>query len=116
MSDWPTPGGTVVRAVHPDIGSPMRTACRGHLYMTMNSALPVDHNRSECRYVQSAECLVCGYVTPQIDADFFVAAGDDDIDDCVRLIDQIIDRLHQSRARIAGLKTTTSTFLLPADL
>lgn len=116
MTDWPTPGGTVVRAVHPDLGSPMRTACRGHLYLTMNSATPVDHNRSECRYVQAAECLVCGYVTPQLDADFFVAATDDDIDDCLNLIDRIVERLGQSRERINGLRTMKVDFLLPADL
>jgi hypothetical protein len=116
MTGWPTPGGTVVRAVHPELGCPMRASCKGHLYITMNSAVPVDHNRSECRYVQAAECLVCGYVAPQLDADFFTAATDDDIDDCLAMIQRMMEDLRARYQKISGLKFYGEKFLLPADL
>ena len=116
MSGWPVPGGTVVRAVHPDIGCPMRASCKGHLYITLNSAVPVDQNRSECRYVQSAECLVCGYTSPQLDADFFTEATDDDIDECLVMIDRLIEDLRARYMNISGLKFHGEKFLLPADL
>lgn len=113
---WPCPAGTVVRAVHPELGFPMRQACRGHLFQTMNSATQVEASYSECRYVQSVMCLVCGYTTAQLDADWFQIATDDDIQDCVYYVSQIIEHLKERRENLLTLTTRSEPFLLPVDL
>jgi hypothetical protein len=94
----------------------MRSQCKGHLYQTMNTAIPVDENRSECRYVQVAKCLVCGYLTPQVDADFFVEATQDDIVACLAMLEAWMDDLKERYRSIAELKFYGEKFLLPADL
>jgi hypothetical protein len=94
----------------------MRSACKGHLYITMNTAIPVDAKRSECRYVQTAKCLVCGYLTAEVDADFFVEATPDDIEDCLTMISQMMEDLQECYRSISELKFRGEKFLLPADL
>jgi hypothetical protein len=116
MSTWPCPAGTVVRAVHPELDIPIRTACRGHLFQTMNSAVPVESSYSECRYVQVVTCLVCGYITAQLDADWFHEATDDDIGDCIYYVEQIIEHLKERRENLVKLSSKTPAFTLPADL
>jgi hypothetical protein len=113
---WPCPAGMVVRGVHPELGIPMRQACRGHLFLTMNSPVPVEASYSECRYVQAASCLVCGYVTANLDADWFVEATEDDIYDCIHYVDRIIDHLKERRENLSTFVNKAPTFLLPVDL
>jgi hypothetical protein len=112
----PCPAGTVVRAVHPELGIPMRQACRGHLFRIMNSAVPVEASYSECRFIQAATCLVCGYVTANLDADWFVEATEEDINDCIRYVDQIINHLKDKREHLVTLTDKAPTFILPGDL
>lgn len=113
MSEWPHPAGTVVKAEHPEIGCPMVSGCKGHLFVLLNSPTPVDFG---CGWMQASHCLVCGYDTANVDADFFHEATDDDIAECIMFIRAQIDRLEDAALDLVQRRVPTPTFALPIDL
>ena len=117
MTTWkPVPGGTVVRAVHPDLDVALVSACRDHVFETMQTAQAVEASYAECRYVQSARCLVCGYITPAVDADFFVEATSDDLTACLAWSDRTVESLRKARDEVSRHRFPEPAFLLPAEL
>jgi hypothetical protein len=77
---WPHPIGTVVRGVVPPLDLPVRALCADHLFELVTDPLPVEYG---CGFMQRARCLVCGYVTQAIDADFWTyEATPEDFDRC----------------------------------
>lgn len=119
MSEWPHPAGTVVKAEHPEIHIPLVSGCKGHLYVLLNSPTPLPPEATYgCGFIQAAHCLVCGYDTAALDADFFREATEDDVAACILLIHSEIDRLHEAALDIAQRRNVVRqpSFALPVDL
>lgn len=70
----------------------VRTSCRMHLWLTVTGPNPVDY---ACGFVQSAECVVCGIVTPLLDADWWYEKASPE------QVGALIEHLHGERARLA---------------
>lgn len=88
MADWPWPAGSYVRCVGSD-GLPARRTCINHIFITFTDPQPVDYG---CGYLQAARCVVCGDVTPAIDADFWrIRATQGDVVDCMGSVHEVID-------------------------
>jgi hypothetical protein len=113
MAEWPHPKNTVVRCVTPTM-IPVRVACFEHLFLTTSepektpplhpeevaTLTPEQREQVEievlgCGWRQSARCLVCGYETHVIDADFwYFRATNEDLDKCKEAISDDLDRLN----------------------
>ena len=71
---FPHPPGTAVLGKHPATGLFFRQSCRNHIFETISEAQPAEW--SECGFSQMAKCLLCEYVTPAVDADWWSVLAD----------------------------------------
>ncbi len=106
MGDWPYPSGVRVLCLHRDNAMPARKDCATHVFETITEPIAVDYAAG---WIQAARCLVCGDVTPALDAEWWSSlATEGDVARCVAEVRDEIARLsgvvHDLRGAGASVK------------
>lgn len=86
------PAGTLVTGWHRESEMCVRSSCSTHLWLTVTGPQPVDY---ACGFIQAARCVVCDYLTPLLDADWWSEKA------TVAEIEVLVGLLREERARLA---------------